>query len=127
VTANAVNRREFLLFKRVRGRRVAELSCERLFMRVVDSQMVRGSNVGSDDPPAGEPPRVVDEITTHELFADLERELRGVDAVRVVDAAWLTSAELRQRLDSVLDEFRASGGRVDTTGGPRSEPEHQRK
>ena len=98
---------------------MAELSCERLFMRVVDSQMVRGSNVGSDDTPAGEPPRVVDEITTHELFADLERELRGVDAVRVVDAAWLTSAELRQRLDSVLDEFRAGGGRVDTTDGPR--------
>jgi hypothetical protein len=114
-----VNRREFLLFKKVRGRHVAELSCERLFMRVVDSQLMRGSNAGSNDPSAGEPPRVVDEITTHELFAGLERELRGVDIVRVVDAAWLTSAELRQRLDSVLDEFRAGGGRVDTTDGPR--------
>jgi hypothetical protein len=122
-----VNRREFLSFKRVRGQRVAELSCERLFMRVVDSQLMRGSNVGADDPSAGEPPRVVDEITTHELFAHLERELRGVDIVRVVDAAWLTSAELRQRLDSVLDEFRAGGGRVDTAGGPRSAPEHQLK
>ena len=107
-----MNRREFLLFKKVRGRRVAELSCERLFMRVVDSQLMRGSNMGSDDPWAGEPPRVVDEITTHELFADLERELRGVDVLRVMDAAWLTSAELRQRLNSVLDGFRAAGGHV---------------
>ena len=107
-----MNRREFLLFKKVRGQRVAELSCERLFMRVVDSQLMRGSNVDSDDPWAGEPPRVVDEITTHEVFADLERELRGVDVVRVIDAAWLTSAALRQRLDSVLDGFRAGGGRV---------------
>jgi hypothetical protein len=125
LTSNAVNRREFLLFKKVRGQRVAELSCERLFMRVVDSQLTRGANVGPDNPWAGEPPRVVDEITTHELFADLERELRGVDVVRVVDAAWLTSAELRQRLDSVLDEFRAAGGRVDTADGPRSQPEQQ--
>jgi hypothetical protein len=107
-----VNRREFLLFKKVRGQRVAELSCERLFMRVVDSQLMRGSNVGSGDPWVGEPPRVVDEITTDELFADLERELRGVDVVRVVDAEWLTSAELRQRLNSVLDGFRAGGGQT---------------
>ena len=110
-----MNRREFLLFKKVRGQRVAELSCERLFMRVVDSQLPRGSTVGPDDRPwVGEPPRVVDEITTDELFADLERGLRGVDVVRVVDAAWLTSAELRQRLNSVLDGFRAGGGHVAT-------------
>jgi len=108
-----VNRREFLLFKKVRGQRVAELSCERLFMRVVDSQLMRGSSVSSDDRPwVGEPPRVVDEITTDELFADLERGLRGVDVVRVVDAAWLTSAELRKRLNSVLDGFRAGGGQT---------------
>jgi len=86
-------------------------------MRVVDSQLTRGSSAGSDNPWVGEPPRVVDEITTHELFADLGRELRGIDVVRVIDAAWLTSVELRQRLDSVLDEFRAGGGHVDTTDG----------
>ena len=93
---------------------MAELSCERLFMRVIDSELMRGSNVDSDDPWVGEPPRVVDEITTDELFADLERDLRGIDVVRVVDAAWLTSAELRQRLNSVLDGFRAGGGHVAT-------------
>ena len=107
-----MNRREFLLFKKVRGQRVAELSCERLFMRVVDSQLTPGLAADSDGPWVGEPPRVVHEITTDELFADLERQLRGVDVVRVVDAAWLTSADLRQRLNSVLDGFRASGGQV---------------
>ena len=107
-----MNRREFLLFKKVRGQRVAELSCERLFMRVVDSQLTPGSNAGSDGPWVGEPPRVVDAITTDELFADLERQLRGVDVVRVVDAAWLTPGDLRQRLNSALDAFRAGGGHV---------------
>ncbi len=109
-----MKRRDFLLFKTARGKRIAELSCERLFMRLVDSRLVPDSE---PDMSAAEPPRVVEEIAAEQLFADLEQELRGVDAVRVIDPAWLASADVRQRLASVLDAFRAAGGQVENIVG----------
>jgi hypothetical protein len=106
-----MNRRDFLFFKREPARRIAELSCEQLYMRVVDTQLV--SAQAGDEPGGGEPPAVFDTRTTEQVFADLERSLRGVDLVRVVGAEWLASPELKGRLESVLRAFCAGGGRVE--------------
>jgi len=35
-----------------------------------------------------------------------------VTAVRLADTTWLARADLKEQLDSVLDAFRAAGGRV---------------
>jgi hypothetical protein len=67
------------------------LSCEPLFMRFLDSQM---------------------DGTTAQLFENLAADLRKVKAVRLADTTWLSRADLKQQLDSVLDAFRASGGSV---------------
>jgi hypothetical protein len=107
-----MNRRDFLRFKSVGQRRVAELSCERLYMRVVDAQRVSASSDGADRWD-GEPAPVFDVSTTDELFAGLDRELRDAQVIRVIAAEWLASGDLRARLDAVLDAFRARGGRVD--------------
>ena len=106
-----MKRRDFLFFKPEPARRIAELSCERLYMRVVDTQLV--SAQAGDEPGEGEPPAVFETRTTEQVFADLERDLRGVDLVRVVDAEWLTSPDLKGRLESVLTAFRAAGGRIE--------------
>jgi hypothetical protein len=106
-----MNRRDFLFLKREPARRIAELSCERLYMRVVDTQLV--SAHADDGPGEGEPPAVFDTRTIEQMFADLERDLRGVDLVRVVGAEWLAAPELKGRLESVLRAFRAAGGRVE--------------
>jgi hypothetical protein len=106
-----MNRRDFLLFKRAAGQRIAELSCERLYMRVVDTQLV--SARAGDELGDGEPPAVFEARTTDQVFADLEHDLREVDLVRVMGAEWLGSPELKRRLDAVLSAFRASGGRVE--------------
>jgi hypothetical protein len=106
-----MNRRDFLLFKRARGQRIAELSCERLYMRVVDTQLV--SARASDDQGDGEPPAVFETRTTEQVFADLECDLRQVDLVRVIGVEWLASPELKRRLDAVLGAFRAAGGHVE--------------
>jgi len=110
-----MNRRDFLSFKREPARRIAELSCERLYMRVVDTQLVsaRTGDLSGVEPFEGEPPAVFDTRTTEQVFADLERDLRGADLVRVVGAEWLASPELKGRLESVLRAFRAAGGRVE--------------
>ncbi len=110
-----MNRRDFLFFKREPARRIAELSCEQLYMRVVDTQLVsaRTGDLSGVEPVEGEPPAVFDVRTTEQVFADLERDLRGVDLVRVVGAEWLASPELNGRLESVLRAFRAAGGCVE--------------
>jgi hypothetical protein len=110
-----MNRRDFLFLKREPARRIAELSCERLYMRVVDTQLVSAQpgDLSGDEP--GEPPAVFDTRTTEQVFADLERDLRGVDLVRVVGAEWLGAPELKGRLESVLTAFRAAGGRIEET------------
>jgi hypothetical protein len=68
------------------------LSCEPLFMRFLDSQM---------------------DGTTAQLFENLAADLHKVTAVRLADTTWLSRADLKQKLDPVLDAFRASGGRIE--------------
>src|SRR5258708_7822201 len=85
-----MNRRDFLLFKRATGQPIAELSCQRLYMRVVDAQLA-SAQVG-DYEGDGEPPAVFETRTTEQVFADLERDLREVDFVRVLDAEWFGSS-----------------------------------
>ena len=83
-----VERRDFLF---LRAGQPAVLSCEPLFMRFLDSQM---------------------NGTTAQLFDDLAADLRKVTAVRLADTTWLARADLKERLDRVLDAFRTGGGRV---------------
>ncbi len=75
-----MNRRDFLLL-RTDDPSGAVLSCERLYMRYVDSQM--------DD-------------TTNALFANLSDELRRVKTLRLTDTSWLACSDLKERLDAAL-------------------------
>src|SRR5437899_1712837 len=112
----AVNRRDFLLLRTVARSRVAELSCERLYMRQLDIRLTgRRSDVdfAEGDPSAGEPPAVFDRRTTRQLFDHLERDLAGVDVLRVVDARWLAGDDLKGEFESLLASFRSRGGRVE--------------
>ncbi|HMB79309.1 MAG TPA: hypothetical protein VKI43_04555 [Vicinamibacterales bacterium] len=83
-----VERRDFLF---LRAGQPAVLSCERLFMRFLDSQM--------DD-------------TTGQLFDNLAVDLRKVNAVQLTDLSWLSRADLKAQLDSVLAAFTSRGGRI---------------
>ena len=85
-----VERRDFLLL-RTDGR-TSVLSCERLYMRFVDSRI---------------------DGTTAELFANLAHDLAGVRAIRLVDRSWLSDDDLKRQLREVLDSFRDNGGRID--------------
>jgi hypothetical protein len=108
---SAMNRREFLFFKTGTTRRIAELSCERLYMRLVDTQRVSART--ADEQADGEPPAVFEARTTEQVFADLEHDLRDIDLVRVIGIEWLGASELKGRLDAVLGAFRAAGGHIE--------------
>jgi hypothetical protein len=83
-----VERRDFLF---LRAGQPAELSCEPLFMRFLDSQM---------------------DGTTGRLFENLDADLCKVNAVRLTDTTWLAREDLKRLLDVVLSSFTSRGGRI---------------
>jgi hypothetical protein len=85
-----MNRRDFLFFTKHR-KNTAELSCEQLYMRYLDSTL---------------------DGTTSQLFNNVEQGLSDVTFLHVRDAAWLTCEELKP-VESILDAFRQRGGRVE--------------
>ena len=50
-----------------------------------------------------------------QLFGNLEKVLRGVDILRVMDRETLSSEEFRLEFEALLTSFRARGGRVEFT------------
>ena len=88
-----MNRREFLLFSK-EGKNTAELSCERLYMRYLDSTL---------------------DGTTPQFFQKIEQRLSAVSSLRLIDSAWLSSDELKP-VASILDAFCARGGHIEYRG-----------
>jgi hypothetical protein len=113
-----MNRREFLTFTSERRLRIVELSCERLYMHVLDAQLTCEPREKTDGNGSwsGEPPAVFARRTPAQLFDEIDRDLSGVDVLRITGAGWLASDALSGRLDGIVDRFRAAGGRVEVTG-----------
>ncbi len=92
-----MNRREFFFFATDR-KDTAELSCETLYMRYLDSTL---------------------DGTTSQFLSNIEQRLSGVTSLRLIDSAWLLSDELKP-VASMLDAFRARGGRIEHRNSPAS-------
>ena len=86
-----MNRRDFLFLHRAQED-TAELSCEQLFMRCVDSTL---------------------DGTTVELFGSIEQSLTNVRTLHLTDPEWLSCREL-EPLVAILSAFRKRGGVVET-------------
>ena len=84
-----MNRREFL-FRTKEQQSTAELSCEQLYMRYLDSTL---------------------DGTTSEFVDNIKERLSTVTSLHVSDAAWLNCEELKP-VESILAAFRARGGRI---------------
>jgi hypothetical protein len=115
MSSTALNRRDFLLFRTVRARPVAELDCRRLHMRgleivVPGSAAAEPGVAGLAD---GEPAAAFAGRSLEPLFEQLEIDLRQADQLRVVDQAWLGSPAVRARVELLIAAFRARGGSVE--------------
>jgi hypothetical protein len=110
-----MNRRDFLLFRTAAGKRVLQVSCERLYMRAVDSAAAGSPDgIAPQDGWLEEPPRVVALPTVDDLFDDLGSALRNADVLRLLNPEWLASAELKYRFENAIADFRACGGVIET-------------
>jgi hypothetical protein len=100
-----MNRREFLFFRKENGADRAELSCEQLYMRFVDSTM---------------------DGSTADLFQRVECGLTDVRVLEIHDTDWLSCEELKP-LKSILSAFQRRGGRIEhVVAGFSPRPEARR-
>ena len=86
-----MNRRDFLSLRIDRADHAAELSCEQLYMRYLDSTL---------------------DGTTEQLFRNIEQTLSGVKVLRLTAPSWLACEELKP-IESLIAGFRARGGRIE--------------
>jgi|RhiMethySRZTD1v2_1073278.scaffolds.fasta_scaffold146336_2 hypothetical protein len=110
-----MNRRDFLTFKIERRVRVAELSCERLYMLLHDAELTGASSpsVDAESWCGGEPEAMYHRRSAVDLFEQIDRDLTDVDVLHITEREWLTAGALAEHLDRVVTEFRARGGRVE--------------
>ena len=114
-----MKRRDLLLLRTDRDRRVAELSCERLYMQYQQTGLTTDPGDGDDaaslwtDADDTEPPAVFERRTTQQLFSSVDRELGDAEVLRVVDAEWLAVEPFRQEVEDLIAAFRRRGGRVE--------------
>ena len=114
-----MKRRDFLLMRTDGGERVAELSCEKLFMNYQDlNSGLQQSNEESGtledaDWWAGEPSLSVHRADPETFFNSVFADLKGVSKVQVQDMEWLAQGEFRVRVETLLTAYKAAGGEVD--------------
>ena len=118
-----MKRRDFLLLRLETVTRVAELSCECLYMHyqhanVSTSRAAEGTMPAALELAEGEPPTEFTERTSDQLLSDVDRELQGADVLRVLETEWLAVEAFRRDLEALFEAFRARGGRVEYQASP---------
>lgn len=110
-----MNRRDFLFFRREREARVVELSCQRLYMRCLDAQMtgVEPTEDGdAPDPWSHEPAAALERRTAAQIFEEIAFGLSEADVLKLVDREWIRDPVVSARLEALIADFTARGGRV---------------
>ena len=113
-----MNRRDFLFFRTEGSKRVAELSCEKLFMHCADLSSgfqqadAEAGTMDEADWWAGEPPLSISSIDPEDFFRSVQTEIAAIDILQVLDIQWLAQGEFRIRVETLLAVFKAKGGEV---------------
>ena len=113
-----MKRRDFLLMRMDGSERVADLSCEKLFMNYQDlnsgfQQSNEESGTLEDaDWWAGEPTLNIHSVDPETFFTSVLVDLKGISKVQVQDMEWLAQGEFRVRVETLLTAFKAGGGEV---------------
>ncbi len=112
----SVSRRDFLRLRTTDRGRALELSCRMLFMRCSDAA-IEPPSPEEYEQAAGEPPAMIARRTPEAIFAEIEQDLGDVQVLCLIEPEWLESIPGGARLQTMLDAFRARGGRVEIRGG----------
>ena len=111
-----MQRRDFLLLRAEGSERVAELSCEKLFIHYQDlnagfQQGNQEQGLAEDaDWWAGEPNLHINSIDPDSFFSSVLEDLKEVNTIHVQDMEWLVQGEFRVRVETLLIAYKARGG-----------------
>lgn len=111
-----MNRRDFLFLRPTPRGRTLELSCRALYMRTLDAQAPTTPSEGAvfeHEPWMGEPPADFQKSEGDDWLRQIERQLDGVDVLKLLDDEWLKPTGIGDRLAPLITAFRARGGRVE--------------
>ncbi len=130
-TAAPLSRRDFLRLHVSKGKRVLELSCERLYMRYADacSHAARRQVSNHDDFIGGSGPSTGFELPPPtDLFDELERQLTEADELRVLEPDWLNGGTFGREVGKRVESFEQRGGHVQYGGFlPPPTSQHQER
>ena len=87
----AMNRRDFFQLKNPAGD-IFELSCEKLYMRYLDSQL---------------------DGTQEQLLGRTRETVLRSRKLLLIDPSWLDRGALKQELEPLFEEFQAGGGQIE--------------
>ncbi len=113
-----MNRRDFLFFRTEGSRKVAELSCEKLFIHFQDlssgfhQAQEQAGTFDDADWWAGEPPLLLSNVDTEAFFRSVQAEINDADSLQVVDIEWLQQGDFRIHVETLLAAFKAKGSNV---------------
>lgn len=113
-----MKRRDFLLLRTEGSERIADLSCERLFMHFQDlnagfQQGNKEEGIPDDaDWWSGEPALHINTSNPDTFFSNVLDDLKEIDSIQVEDMEWLAQGEFRVRVETLLTAFKARGGVV---------------
>jgi hypothetical protein len=108
-----MHRRDFLLFRTERARRVVELSCRRLFLRALEAEATRQATVADPLNVEDEPPAVFDGPGVRDILRTIAADLASDDVLRLVGRVWLGDGELGDEVDALVAGHRLRGGEVE--------------
>jgi hypothetical protein len=109
----SVSRRDFLRLKTSERGRTLELSCRMLYMRCSDAA-IEPPSPEEYEQAIGEPPAVLTRRTPEAIFAEIEQDLGEAQVLCLIEPEWLSSIPGGARFQTLLDAFRARGGRVES-------------
>jgi len=122
-----MKRRDFLLLRNRHNTRVAELSCERLYMHY---HSLGAMGLGDTGGTAGllewwdeDPASVFSVRAPDALFGALARQLDWADVLQISGAEWLAVDGFGEHVNRLLVGFRRRGGKVEYRTGNATRPE----
>jgi hypothetical protein len=111
-----MNRRDFLFLRRTPRGKTLELSCHDLYIRTLNAEAPTTQSkddVYDHEPWMGEPPADFEKPADDDWLQQVERQLRDVEVLKLLDDQWLKPTGISARLEPLLTAFRARGGRVE--------------
>ncbi|MEX0963088.1 MAG: hypothetical protein WDZ52_03465 [Pseudohongiellaceae bacterium] len=114
-----MNRRSFIFFTDTSNGKVVDLSCETLYMHIMDIQTassiakmgqstVDGNNWVSDEPAA-----YLATSSIETLFRDLQFQLSSCKKLRVFDSSWVLTGLIKNEMETLMANFRELGGEIE--------------